>query len=321
MNRLNYITEHSCMETIAPRDDWLVRIGHRFINLNYLRSEDVWNRNLLDNSHTCIGKLVFAAPQALERSLYDIIEENPLKCFNYIQTESMRTQVLVPRMARYLSARSIEIICDRIFSKQGINEQFVELFYQYFFDIYFKRFYSWSSLHMLIKASKAYPVHFRSTIKILFKDTGIPNNILLDYVETLDEKNCNDLINFMPEIQLTAAEFNHNLPVIYIVYKKCEKNENVNQYIHSNLELYSEFCAYNKNYGRLLLHFIQNMSGFNVSIRAIKKMIENHFTPFKSPCVTALEKFVFDLITLQMNFHENPRIVIPRPTEDFYYQL
>lgn len=161
MNHLNDESEHCCIET--PTEDWLFRIGDTIINLNYLKNEDMLNRRILEHSHVCRGELVSPAPQALERSLYDIIEEDPIRSYNYIERQSVNTLVLIPRMALYLSARTIEKICDKIFTKKAINEQFVQLFYQYFFHVYFKRVYSWSSLHLLIKASKAYPVHFKTT--------------------------------------------------------------------------------------------------------------------------------------------------------------
>lgn len=148
-------------------------------------------------------------------------------------------------------------------------------------------------------------------------DTELPNNILLDYVETLNEKDCTDLMEVVCEIQLALDQFNHNLPVIYLIYKKCRKNDSIFQYIHANLELYNLYCAYNKNYGRLLLCFIQNLSGFDVRIRVLKRMTENHCTFYKNACVMALEKFVFQLIALQLNVQERPRIVIPREVEHF----
>ena len=317
MNHLNDETKNCCIETIAPRDDWLLRIGHRFINLNYLKNEDMLNRRMLEHSYICRGQLVRPLPHELERSLYDIIEEDPLRSYNYIERESVKTQILIPRMALYLSARTIEAICDKLFTKKDINEQFVQLLYQYFFSVYFKRVYSWSSLHLLIKASKAYPVHFKTTLKTLLVDIQLKNNLLLDYIETLSEKDCTRLLKFVTELQLTPEQFNHNLPVIYLMFKKCEKNDLIFQYIQANLELYNLYCAYNKNYGRLLLCFIQSLSGFNVRIRVIKRIIENHCTSYKSPCMAALEKFVLELIALQINVFEGPRIVIPRPVENF----
>lgn len=308
---------HHCMETIAPRDDWLVRIGHTFINLNYLKNEDVWNRKISNNSHMYAGKLIFPASKEQERSINDIIEEDPIGKFNYFQTESLKCNILVPRMAVHLSPRSIEIICDRVFSKKNVNEEFVELIYKYFITIYLKRYYSWSSLHLLVKASKAYPIHFKTTVEIMMKDLEIPNNILQDYVETLDQNNCSNLMKFITELNLVKEEFNHNIPFLYLLYTKCRRNEDIFNYILSNLEQHGRFCAYNKSYGRFLLYVIQNVSGYSFQIKSLKRMIEKHCTPFKGPCMAALEKIVREIMELQMNFHEEPRIVIPRPVDNF----
>lgn len=297
------------METIAPIGDWVVQIDHTIFNLSYLKTEDTLNRRQIEPP-------IIPPPHETERSLYQHIEEDPLRSFNYIQREAVKTVVFITRIALFLSAATLDKICGKIFSRKDVDDQFVKLWYEHFFCVYFKRVYSWSSLHLLIKASKAYPAHFKITIKIMLMDTYLQNNILLDYIETLNKEDCTNLMKSVKEIPLTCEQFDHNLLVIYLVFKKCDKSESIIQYVHVNLEANYKFCANNKNYGRLLLCFIENLSGFNVNIRNVKQLAESHCTSYKSACMTALEKFSRDLIDVQLNFQDRPRIFLPREVKN-----
>lgn len=151
----------------------------------------------------------------------------------------------------------------------------------------------------------------------MLMDTELPNNILLDYVESLRKEDCTDLMKDVCGLQLTLDQFIHNLPVIYLMYKKSQKNDIFFQHILANLELCNICCAYNENYGRLLLCLIQNLSRNDErTLRVIEIIIENHFSIYKSVCQTAFDKFVLSVSHLQQDIDEILTIVILRQVEN-----
>ena len=168
-------------------------------------------------SHICLEEHETpVAVQILEKSLYDIarIEDDPIRNYEYVEREAVKNVILIPRMALYLSEEAVEAICDKIFTRHNINEQFVTLFYKYFFHVYVKRDCSWSSLQILFKASQAYPQHFKTAIREMMVDSQFPSNILRDYIRCLKQEDCKTLLKTVSELQLTPEQFNRNEPVI-----------------------------------------------------------------------------------------------------------
>ena len=113
-----------------------VRLRHRYINMNQINSD---NRRMPEESHISFQAVVATVPEHVEGSLDDTsVEEDFSSNYYHIERESVMNFLLIPKMALYLSPKVIEKICDKIFSRKGVNEEFVELFYEHFFRVYVK---------------------------------------------------------------------------------------------------------------------------------------------------------------------------------------
>ena len=265
--------------------------------MNHLKSD---NRRMWEENHLLLRALVAMVPEKFEGIIDDILKVEDLANNYYdlqlllqlLERETLMNFVVIPKMALCLSPKVIEKICNKIFSRKGVEEDFVKLFYEYFFRVYVKRVYSWSSLHLLIKASKAYPEYFKTTIGAMFRDTEVPNNILLDYVRCLNQEDCTDLIITVWELLLTPEQFDHNLPVLCAIFKKCVVNDLIVRCVKTDLVLFNIHCARNQHYGRLLYLFIESLAhGFCVSVRVIRRLIYSHQTSFRWLCGLALQEY------------------------------
>ena len=258
--------------------------------MNHFKSD---NRRMSEENHTFLRALVAMVPEKFEGIIDGIVRVEDLTNNYYdIQRESVMNFILIPKMALYLSPKLIEKICNKIFSRKGVEEDFVKLFYEYFFRVYVKRVYSWSSLHLLIKASKAYPKYFKTTMEAMFLDTKVPNNVLLDYVRCLNQKDSTDLITTVSELLLTPEQFDHNLPVLCAIFRKCIVNERILECVKIHLVFHNINCTRNQHYGRLLYLFIDSLAhGFFVRVRLIRRLIDSHQTSFRWVCLLALQEY------------------------------
>ncbi|CAB3234746.1 unnamed protein product [Arctia plantaginis] len=271
---------------------------------------------MAETANQLVKQITVPSEGVPERSIFKLLEEDPLKHLDYIQTLGVQDKSLMPRLASHASGKAIEIICEKILHKRSnIKEDFLDVFYLFFFPYFLQRKYTWFCLHLLVKASKAHPNRFQTTMKTLLVNTKIQSCILQDYVQRLNEVECAKMLQLYEELYFNAETFAHILPVTYLLCKNGGMTDDTFPLIYSGLNRYRDFCAQNKNYGKLLLFVVQNVHERNVRPKHLKKLIQAHRTIYKSLCRFAFVKFLLKLENQQEEIYFEPLITVPRPLD------
>uniref|UniRef100_A0A1E1W0S0 Fanconi Anaemia group E protein C-terminal domain-containing protein n=1 Tax=Pectinophora gossypiella TaxID=13191 RepID=A0A1E1W0S0_PECGO len=227
-----------------------------------------------------------------EELLENLDTEIELK-FDFLQEKCLAYPDFITKLPEKLSTSAIEKICKLLFDKSDVDKQFLDMFYQKFFPTLLKRDNSWFSLDLLVKAEIAHPVAFGKLLPMLLKDIEIPNKVLQEFYQILNEGKKAIFMKKIVETDLTAEEFEHNLFTIHTAYKNCIKNMQTQKSIQNLLVKYSERCSSDKNYGKLLLSFLQEQKNMvTKDIEKLDKAVDMHKTPFKKPCLNVLKEII-----------------------------
>ncbi|CAG9790667.1 unnamed protein product [Diatraea saccharalis] len=222
----------------------------------------------------------------------------------------------VTLLAQILSPAAVERMCRQIFSVKSLRTEFVEAFYTVFIPNYIKRFYSWSIIDLLKRANVAYPGPFKKLVQNLMQNTEVHEDILKDYVINISAKDKNNVMTSVAGLRLTAHQFMRQLKTINILFKGSDKSTVICEFVVEHLQEYSCFCYKNKDFGRLLLTYLQNFSCYPIDHETVRKMIDGHCTEFKSPCQTIFWDIYHELQRLQYQLMGGPRFYVDRPEKE-----
>lgn len=307
-------TSRRFIDYISPPQNWVVEIQNSTLNLNYLRSNEVWNRQPKTLKRYHIPEYGAAAYTMKSAELCQPIEENPELILDTVQC--VWTKYILVALGQHISAKTAEKICRIIFAAQWLNEGVVGLFYSSFFPVYLQREYSWLCLDLLKRAYAARPKLFmRLFYEDLIKSVRIPRRVLQDFVVNLKTEQRNDFMKALMRANLSSEEFIHHLPTINLLFLDSEKSSPMCVYVALNLEKHAPDCYTNRDFGRLLLSLLKNMAGTDVNQRGMKELIDSHGSEYKGPCLSFLDGMIGELVEAQYRLIEQPRFFIQRPFE------
>lgn len=291
-----------CLDAAAPENlenKWVKHFKKKRLNL--LKSEPKPNNSVDKIKKGDIALLPDAKEDTkpvilyseIDETFFESIETEPIFHFDFLVEKCVKDHKLFIELAEKLSGNTVEKICNHILSKKEVNEIFLEQFYTSFFPAYLEQEYSLVSLDLLVRAEKSNPSLFKKLLKLLFKNIEIPSKLFQDFFETLNEHKKSEFTSSLLEIDLSPKEFNHHLFTIYIAYKDSKKTDRINNFIFTNLLRNCEDCVSNKNYGKLILVFLQVMKDNpRNDIKKLEKVLEMHRSPFKKPCLNIFNEIV-----------------------------
>ncbi|CAG4980617.1 unnamed protein product [Parnassius apollo] len=226
----------------------------------------------------------------IKQNVCDAIEAEPVVQFDYMVEECTKNPTIVANLAEHLTISATEKIFHTTLTKDNVNIKFISVFFNNFFPIFLKREQSWFALDLLHKSNKIYPEVFRPVLIEIIKDTNIPSKIVQEFVQSSSLEFQKDFISLIMHIEFTSKMFLHHLYTLYLVYKDCTKTEIIQNYFQSKLIENAPSCINEKNYGRLLLLFLQSQKVMGLSLNHVmlERVIELHKSPFKRPCLTVL---------------------------------
>ncbi|XP_059047345.1 uncharacterized protein LOC131842792 [Achroia grisella] len=293
--------------TSAPQPDennkWFKKFGHKAISLTCNENLEILSKKRPNQE--CVKKIpepthspenkrrkIISDKQQNFDEFLEIVENSPILQFNYLIEECLNDNSLFIKLAEQLSTNCVEKICKHVYENKNTNSVFIHNFHKFFIPTFLKRDYSCISLDILVRAHANYPTAFKPLLHTIIKDLDISNKILQEFINSIDEIKQTQLILDISDIELTAEEFVNNIFSIYTAYKNSEKNSQIQNYILNNLLLCGHSCSNDKQYGRLLLAFLQAEKQLNMchNYGNIEKIIEINRTPFKRPCQNAFKE-------------------------------
>lgn len=215
----------------------------------------------------------------------DIIDLDPVNNFTeiiHMCTENTNTYCL---LANSLSYQSIEKLYNYILNT-NVNKTFLEHFYKLTLPIIFKKEYS---IDLLLKIYEH--EEFKIFLQSILCDKEVPCMIMQEFIKTLNSEEKTKLIQILINIDLPREIFIYHLFTLYTAYKDCIKIQSIQDYIHAKLAQIAEDCVQDKNYGRLLLAYVQSQKSL-IKIKDIEELINIHRSPFKRPCLNSLTPIV-----------------------------
>lgn len=223
--------------------------------------------------------------------LTEVIETDLVTKWSYVVDECDRNGSLFTSIAGNVGEDCLEKFCEHIFaSAKDLPNEFVRNFLNIFLPTYLKKPQSRFTLNCIDRALKCFPLHFKTVfLPCLVKDLDIPSNILSDYVQTLSASEKTDFLTKISDVKLSSEEFGHHLTALYTLYKDCEPTLCIQSYVLSNLEEHCNCYTTDKNFGKLLLTFMQNCSVKHVNMKMLEKAVLSHQSAFKTPCIRKLE--------------------------------
>lgn len=301
-----------------PGADWIVNINGDPLNMSYLRSEQIWDRNpppMPPCDHNMSKRDNIKLSDLI---IIQAMDEKPRELFDYIVRECVAAPYFITCLAQHLSGKSVAIMCRKVFTGNDLNENFVENFYTMFFPAYFKRKYSWFTVHLLKQAQTSWPGAFKNLLRVLIKNVEVPRRVLQDFVVNIKETQRDNFMKTIVEAGLNTEQFVHHLQTINLVFVHSDKNVHVCRFVLDNLESHAYDCYNNREYGRLLLSLLKNLGETDISQRTIKNLIDIHGTEYKAPCLIAFEEIIENMIAMQHQNHQGSRFFIERPVEIGY---
>ncbi|XP_047542911.1 uncharacterized protein LOC125075258 [Vanessa atalanta] len=301
-----------CIEAskLDLNNKWIKRFG----SYNHLDMKNVVNENdnkaipipSPENTNTDNKETLIQDKDEISDDIWrEIIDIDPISQFDYLVENCLKHSALYTMLAEKLSLTSVEKLCNHIFETNVLNLTFLQKFYTSFLPVYLKREYTRTSLDIIIKAEKYNSDIFKYLLELIIKDTELPGQVIQQYISTIDTKSQLELMKNIILFNLSNEVFMHHLYSIHILYKNCEKTDYIQQFILTKLSNVSQHCVNDKNYGRLLLTYLQAQKKFNKNYTVIQKIIDLHRSPFKKPCMNAfneLQKLHDDSV---LNSNEN----------------
>lgn len=232
--------------------------------------------------------------QDIQNALEEFIDEDfdIISNFNILEDKCENNPTILTKLAENLALSNRNKLIQHVFDSESINKKFLDIFFEYFLPVYIKNDNSRSSTDLLLKTYKLFPQYMKLLLKVVLKDLEIQNNILNDFILMLNSNENTELLNKISSIELTGEEFTHSLFNLFTAYKSCNKTDSIQKYIVSLLKTHSQFCSIDKNYGKLLLAYLQQEKTLKhvLDKLVIERIVESHKSPFKRPCLAVLKE-------------------------------
>ncbi|XP_060808416.1 uncharacterized protein LOC132903661 [Amyelois transitella] len=283
---------------------WILRFGQKNVKKRNITSinNDHESSSIVPEKRPAFKKNeVLNSERFVE--LTELIQNEPLAKFDHLVSECAKNNKLLIYLANKLCVGAVEKIVNHTYEDKSLDPMFIEDFHKYFIPTLLRKEHSWFALDMLIKSRKIYPEAFELLLKIIIKDTDITSKVLQDLVENLNEEQLTDFFILLMNIELSKEEFIHNLFSIYTAYIGCNKNLDVQNWVLAQLTKYGHSCISEKNYGKLLLAFLQseNESLSFKNYKSVEQVLEIHRSPFRRPCMMLLKEILEKLKTIDVN--------------------
>ncbi|XP_050556726.1 uncharacterized protein LOC126911823 [Spodoptera frugiperda] len=204
----------------------------------------------------------------------------------------LKTPKILVKLAETLPTSVAEKFIEHIITAEELKTDFLQIFYKYFIPTYIKRENSRFCTNILLKTHAKYPHLLKITLKIILKDVEIENNVINDFFTNSNSDELTKLLEFISDVDFSPEQYTHNLFSIYTAYKSCTKTENIQNYMFTLLKHCNNFSSSDKNYGKLMLAFLQQEKGLkkNIDVLLLEELVERHKTPFKRPCLSILNE-------------------------------
>ncbi|PZC72757.1 hypothetical protein B5X24_HaOG210684 [Helicoverpa armigera] len=285
----------SCLNAAGPQDEsnkWFQKFGPQNLDLiNKTIDTIVVNDSpeIDDKPATQENQdedILNAAQEFLDPEI-DIISK-----FGDLVENCKKTPKLLEDLAKNLPTATAEKLFKHILDTKDISRDFLTIFYKYFTPHYIRRENSRFCTEILLETYKKYPVHFKLAFKVILKDLEVQNTVVNDFILHLEPKNLTDLLEFISDLQLSSEQFCHNLFTILTAYKTCNKTDIIQNYILSYLKTYPDTCSSDKNFGKLMLAYLQNEKACKnkIDCELLEGIVERHKSPFKRPCLSILKE-------------------------------
>lgn len=292
---------HNCIEKAAPlntSNKWVLQFDHKRqfaeeINIIIIDNDS-------ENQQEEVNPIFDAKKDTVvdnsslktDDDFLELLELDPISNFDCMVQECLKNKNLIIDICDKLSTNAIEKLSTHIFGSNSVNYDFVKSFYESFLPMYLKRDYSWFSLDLLVKSSTYNEKLFDKLTILLIKSVDIPNKVLEDFFQTLNEANKKLLLFKIMEIDLNLEQFSHNLFLIYTAYKQVKVDCKIQNFIYKNIIQFGPNCKTEKTFGRLLLTFLQHQNNIGIikDYDKVERIVENHCTPFKKPCINCLKE-------------------------------
>ncbi|KAH9635892.1 hypothetical protein HF086_002452 [Spodoptera exigua] len=282
-----------CLNAASPPDPgnkWLQKFGPQ--NLDLIKKS---NETIIVNDSPEYDD-VPATQENTDANLTNDVEHfldpeiSILTKFEGLVGKSIKTPKILGKLADTLPTSTAEQWIEHILSAESLNTDFLTLFYKYFIPTYVKRENSRFCTDTLIKTHEKYPQLLKISLKIILKETERENNVINDFFSSLNADELTNLIEFISDIDLNSEQYTYILFNIHTAYKSCNKTDNVQNYIFSLLKNCNNFCSSDKNYGKILLAYLQHEKKLrrNIDIILLEELVERHKTPFKRPCLSII---------------------------------
>nr|XP_053622745.1 uncharacterized protein LOC128682188 [Plodia interpunctella] len=291
-----------CIAAAQPPDEtnkWIQRFGLKNCYRPNITSNNLnQNKTIISNVQTIDEDSDVSENDDLNvehfNELLESIQSEPVSKFPLLVTETLLDHRLLRHLAEKLNSNTAEKIINHIYENKDLNTEFVERIHQYFIPVLLHKEHGWFTLDMVLKSFRIYPKCFDILLKIILKDVQISNQVLQDLFENFNEKETYDVLLILMELELTTQEFLHNILGIYIAYKHCKKTVETQNWVYKQILQHGNGCANDKNYGKLLLAFLQTEKETQTlkNYGSIEKILEVHRSPFKRPCMNLLQELM-----------------------------
>ncbi|CAK1547902.1 unnamed protein product [Leptosia nina] len=228
-------------------------------------------------------------PSINNEQKYKDILTDPIAYIDVILEEGSLDNILLIFLSENLTDMDVERLSGHILEDR-VNLRFIENFFTYFLPNCFKRENSRLSLDLLIRAFKSYPAKFHLLLQRTL-DTEMDCHIFQEFTSILTPQELSAIMKSFIEFDLSVDVLIRHMFAFVSCYKSCIKDVKINNFVVVKLNEAAEKCTADKQYGRLLLTYLQNKND-NFKLSLLKRIVDNHRSPFKRPCLNMLNELV-----------------------------
>ncbi|CAG9577690.1 unnamed protein product [Danaus chrysippus] len=227
----------------------------------------------------------------------DVAVREPVSHIDYIMKKCYKDPKNYNLLADSLSEADMEKFLEHILNN-AVDNTFTERILTELLPTYLKKYPSRNSIDLFIKTRDKNI--FKHILEIIMKDIEIERVILQEYTSLLKSTEKSDLLNNIITFNISDEVFTHHLETILMIYKDCNKTKDINHFILTKLTQTAQNGANDKNYGRLLHLYLQNIKHNPEEaascLENLEKVIDIHQSPFRRPCVNTfndIKRYIF----------------------------
>ncbi|OWR49050.1 hypothetical protein KGM_212959 [Danaus plexippus plexippus] len=217
----------------------------------------------------------------------DVAVREPVTHIDYIMKKCRKDPRSYNLLASNLTEGDMEKLLEHILNST-LDHNFTDKILMELLPTYLKKYPSRNSIDLLIKTREKNI--FNNLFEVIMKDTDIQSVVLQEYTSVLKSNaDKSDLLNNIISYNISDEVFTYHLETILIMYKDCNKTKDINCFILTKLTQTSQNGATDKNYGRLLHLYLQNLrcnpAEAASCLENLEKLIDTHHSPFRRPCI------------------------------------